>query len=137
MRAQTVRQGLAALMMLAFTSMLVAAQSAASRVEAATLKNPVAANPESLAAGEKVYMKSCRGCHARDGSGGPPKDTGEEPASNLIDAEWNHGSTDGEIFFVIRNGVPPSLVMEPWDDRLSETDTWNVVNYIRTLSKAK
>ena len=48
-----------------------------------------------------------------------------------------HGSTDGEIDFVIRNGIPPELVMEPFDDRLDETDTWNIVNYLSSLQKTR
>ena len=103
--------------------------------EAAKVKNPVATSPESLTAGEAIYRRRCSGCHGKDGSGGPPKEAGEVPPSNFIDADWDHGSTDGEMFHVIRNGVGPKFIMEPWDDRLSETDTWNVVNYIRSLAK--
>ena len=111
---------------------VIAAQEKKGNPEAAKVKNPVAATPESIAAGEALYMRRCRGCHGRDATGGPPKEAGDHPASNLVDAEWDHGSTDGEIFYVIRNGVPPELVMEPWDDRLNETDTWNIVNFIRS-----
>lgn len=103
--------------------------------EAAKVKNPVATSAESVAAGEVIYMRRCRGCHAKDGGGGPPKEAGERSASNLSDAVWDFGSTDGEIFFTIRNGVSPKFIMEAWDDRLSETDTWNVVNFLRTLEK--
>ena len=102
---------------------------------AAKMKNPAAATPESIAAGETLYRRSCRGCHGKDATGGPPKDAGLAEASNLVDDKWDHGSTDGEIFYTIRNGVAPDLVMEPWDDRLSETDTWNIVNYLRSLAK--
>ncbi len=100
--------------------------------EAAKVKNPVATSPESIAAGEALYMKRCRGCHSRDLAGGPPKEAGDHEASNLIDAKWDHGSTDGEIFHVIQDGIGPELVMEPWYDRLSPTDTWNVINFIRS-----
>lgn len=103
--------------------------------EAAKVKNPVAMSPESVAAGEALYMKRCRGCHGRDATGGPPKEAGDHEASNLVDDKYDHGGTDGEIFHVIRNGVPPELVMEPWDDRLSETDTWNIINFLRSLQK--
>ena len=103
--------------------------------EAAKLQNPVAATPESIAAGEAVYMKRCRACHGRDGTGGNPKDAGSEPPSNLIDRETIFGPSDGEVFHVIRLGVGPAFEMEPWDDRLSETDTWNVVNFLRDLAK--
>jgi mono/diheme cytochrome c family protein len=103
--------------------------------EAAKVKNPVVSSPESIAAGEAIYRRRCSGCHGKDATGGPPKEAGEAPASNLVDAEWDHGATDGEIFHVIRNGVGPKFIMEPWDDRLSETDTWNVVNFLRSLAK--
>ena len=103
--------------------------------EAAKVKNPVAVSPESIAAGEAIYMRRCRACHGKEGTGGNPKDAGSEPPSNLVDREWTFGQTDGEIFYVIRNGVGPAFEMEPWDDRLSETDTWNVVNFLRDLAK--
>ena len=103
--------------------------------EAAKVKNPVAATPESIAAGEALYKRRCRACPGKEGTGGNPKDAGSEPPSNLVDREWTFGQTDGEIFHVIRNGVGPAFEMEPWDDRLSETDTWNVVNFLRDLAK--
>ena len=105
--------------------------------EAAKLKNPVAVSPESIAAGEAIYMKRCRGCHGRELTGGPPKESGDHEASNLVDDKWDHGGTDGEIYHVIRNGVPPELVMEPWDDRINEADTWNLVNYMRSKAAKK
>ena len=114
---------------------ITAAQEKGGNPEAAKLTNPVAATPESVAAGEAIYMKRCRGCHGREATGGPPKEAGDHEASNLVDAHWDHGSTDGEIYYVIRNGVPPELVMEPWDDRISETDTWNVVNFLRSKAQ--
>ncbi len=105
--------------------------------EAAKKVNPVAATPESIEAGEAIYMKRCRGCHARDLTGGPPKEAGDAPASNLIDDVWEHGSTDGEIWWVIQNGIEPELVMEPWYDRINEKDTWNLVNFIRSQAAKK
>ncbi len=123
-------------LVLAFVVAGAAAQETkGGNAEAAKMKNAVAMSPESLTAGEAIYRRRCSGCHGRDGSGGPPKEAGEVPPSNFIDADWDHGSTDGEMFHVIRNGVGPKFIMEPWDDRLSETDTWNVVNYIRSLKK--
>ena len=82
-------------------------------------------------------MRRCRGCHGRDAAGGPPKEAGETPTSNLIDDEYDHGSTDGEIFYVIMNGVPPELVMSPFDDRFDDTETWHVVNYLRSLQQTQ
>jgi len=113
----------------------LAAQEKHGNPEAAKVQNPVASSPASVAAGEAVYMKYCRGCHAKDAAGGPPPEAGEEPASNLIDAEWNHGSSDGEIFHVIKNGVPPAMIMEAFGTRVPDTDIWNVVHFLRSIAK--
>ena len=115
----------------ALTNLLVMAQG---DPEAAKMKNPVAASPESIAAGQQLYQRYCAVCHGKNGQGGSGSDI-SPPAPNLTDAEWKHGSTDGEIFKVIKEGVPPELSMEPWGDRLKEQDIWNVVNYVRSLAK--
>lgn len=103
--------------------------------EGASLENPVPATEESIAEGEQLYNRRCAACHGLDAAGGPPKEDFTPPASNLIDDEWDHGSSDGEIFWVIQNGIPPELLMEPWGDRLDETEIWHVVNYIRHLAE--
>lgn len=118
------------------TGVAIAQGKSGGNPEAANLKNPIDMTAESIEAGEKLYLRRCRGCHGRDATGGPPKEAGAISPSNLIDNHYEHGSTDGEIYYVIRNGIPPELVMEPWDDRLDETDTWNVVNYLKSLSAA-
>ena len=55
------------------------------------------------------------------------------PASDLTDATWEYGSSDGEIFGVVHDGV--SADMEGYAARMSDADIWNVVNYIRTLAR--
>jgi len=99
------------------------------------LENPQAATTESVAAGEKIYKRYCQLCHGENGTGSPSREAGFPASSNLVDSEWDHGSTDGDIYTVIENGVEPEMAMEPWFDRLSETDMWNVVNYLRALAK--
>lgn len=102
--------------------------------EAQKLKNPVPRTAESVARGRQLYQKSCRPCHGPTGKGdGPLAPEGSKPA-DLTDDAWAHGSSDGEIFLVIRDGAGPGSVMEPWGDRLSETDIWHVVNYLRSLN---
>ncbi len=102
--------------------------------EAAKVKNPVAATPESIAAGKQLYTRYCAVCHGINGKGGSGSDI-SAPAPDLTDDEWKHGSSDGEIFDVIKNGVPPDLNMEPWGDRIKDPDLWNLVNYVRSLAK--
>jgi cbb3-type cytochrome c oxidase subunit III len=104
--------------------------------EAAKIKNPVASTPESIAAGKATFQRYCAVCHGTTAEGGSGSDI-SPPAPNLTDDEWQHGSTDGEVFSVIKNGVPPDLNMEPWGDRIKEEDIWKVVNYVRSLAKKK
>jgi mono/diheme cytochrome c family protein len=102
--------------------------------EAAKVKNPVPATPESIAAGKPVYQRYCANCHGLNLEGGPGNDL-IPPAPDLTGKEWRHGSSDGEIFNTIKNGVPPELNMGAWGDQLKDQDIWNVVNYIRSMAK--
>ena len=77
------------------------------QADAAQLKSPTPATPESVAAGQKVYQRHCRVCHGADAKGRPGLEDGPA-ASNLADDTWDHVSTDGELFSVIKNGVPPT-----------------------------
>ena len=133
MRSFLLRMLFIGILLAALTSILVMAQG---NPEAAKVKNPVAVTPESLDAGKAIYTRRCAVCHGTNGTGGSGSDI-SPPAPDLTDAEWKHGSTDGEIFSVIKNGVPPDLSMEPWGDQIKDPEIWNVVNYIRSLAKKK
>ena len=133
MRSFLLRMLFIGILLAALTSILVMAQG---NPEAAKVKNPVAVTPESLDAGKAIYTRRCAVCHGTNGTGGSGSDI-SPPAPDLTDAEWKHGSTDGEIFDVIKNGIPPELNMEPWGDRIKDPDIWNVVNYVRSLAKKK
>src|SRR5262245_51410800 len=76
--------------------------------EAAKMTNPVASTPDSIAAGKQLYTRNCAACHGVNAEGGTGNDIAP-PAPDLTDAEWSHGDTDGEIFVVLKNGVPPDL----------------------------
>ena len=60
---------------------------------------------------------------------------GKQP-TDLTDAQWDHGASDGEIFAVMKRGVP-STMMPGFDGALSDTDMWNIVNYLRSLASRK
>ena len=98
--------------------------------EAAKVKNPVAASPESASAGKRVYTRMCGRCHGAEGKGDGTAATA--PVPDLTDAQWDYGSSDGEIFSVIHDGV--SADMDGYAARLSDTDIWNVVNYVRSVA---
>jgi len=106
----------------------------AAQTPAATLKNPIASSPESTAAGKQVYARTCAPCHGTSGEGGPGNDL-IPAAPDLTDATWDHGSSDGEIFTSIKNGIAPDFNMTPFKDRLKDDDIWNVVIYLRSIAK--
>ena len=103
---------------------------------AASLKNPVAASAESIASGRKLYDRHCSECHGDTGKGDGMAGEGlDERPSNLTDAEWEHGPTDGEIFVVIRDGAGPKSEMKSFAKKIPERQIWDVVNFVRTLNK--
>jgi mono/diheme cytochrome c family protein len=103
--------------------------------EAAKLKNPVKPSPESIAAGKAAYGKYCKFCHAEDATGNGPLAPKDTHPPNLVDATWDHGSTDGEIFTNIKEGIGPKFDMKPMKTKMMDTDIWNVVNYLHSIAK--
>lgn len=107
----------------------------------ASLRNPVATTPESLAAGKQAYDASCAGCHGNRAQGAVKAgivisiiaEQGGKQPPDLTDAQWDHGSTDGEIFTVIKKGVPPTM-MAGWEGTLSDLQIWSIVDYLRALA---
>ena len=95
-------------------------------------KNPVAVNDSSLALGQKIYLQRCVGCHGKTGKGDGPDaaDLGIHPAK-LSDAGVQQ-QTDGEFFWKVTVGKKP---MPSYRSRLSPTDRWTVINYLRTLAR--
>ncbi len=112
--------------------------------DAAALKNPVASTPASLAAGKRAYDANCAACHGNMGQGAVKagialsviaEQRGKQPP-DLTDDQWDHGSSDGAIYTVIKKGVP-STMMPGWDGRISDAETWSIVNYLRALAAKK
>jgi mono/diheme cytochrome c family protein len=95
-------------------------------------QNPVTVSESSLAAGQRIYAKRCVECHGKTGNGDGPDaaDLGIHPAK-LSDPAIQQ-QTDGELFWKITVGKKP---MASYRSRLSPTDRWNVINYLRTLAK--
>lgn len=99
--------------------------------EARKLRNAVAANESSIAAGKKVYQANCLACHGAKGVGNGDAGANLTPRPADLTSTIVQMQTDGELFWKITNGRTP---MPSWEQTLSEEDRWNVVNYIRTLA---
>ncbi len=95
-------------------------------------KNPIAPTPDSIAAGQKIYSKTCAMCHGKSGDADGPAviELNIHPAK-LSDPQLQTES-DGALFWKMTTGKKP---MPAYGKRLSETDRWNLVNYVRTLPK--
>ena len=98
----------------------------------AAKKNPIASTQESIATGHKIYSKTCVMCHGKSGDADGPAviELNIHPAK-LSDPHLATES-DGSLFWKITTGKKP---MPTYGKRFSETDRWNLVNYIRTLPK--
>jgi mono/diheme cytochrome c family protein len=99
--------------------------------EAAKVKSPVTTSAESVAAGQRNYQRLCSRCHGPEGKGdGGGAGAGGQPA-DLTDGQWDFGGSDGEIFQAIRDGTSPD--MDSYSERISDTEIWNLVNFIRSI----
>ena len=98
----------------------------------AAKKNPIASTQDSIAAGQKIYSKTCMMCHGKSGDADGPAviELNIHPA-RLSDPQLDTES-GGALVWKITTGRKP---MPANGKRLSETDRWNLVNYTRTLPK--
>ncbi len=134
-------QRLAAVLVIVFLGGVAFSTQEPKNPGAALLKNPVAATPVSVAAGKAAYDANCAGCHGNRAQGAERagivisiiQEQGGRQAPDLTDDKWDHGATDGEIYTVIKRGVPPTM-MAGWDGRITDTEIWNIVNYLRALA---
>ena len=112
---------------------VIAAQGQKAAAKPAALKNPVASTPTSIAAGQALFQKYCRFCHGGDAKGNGPQAPKDTHPPDLTDAKWDHGSTDGEIFAVIKDGIGPKFDMKGNNSKMTPQEMWSVVNYLRTI----
>jgi mono/diheme cytochrome c family protein len=102
-------------------------------VEAAKQPNPVKSTPESLARAKKWWTLDCEMCHGKNGDG--KGDTAKEMKLQIVDftdAASLKGRTDGELFWIIKNGHNDMPAEGP---RIKPEENWELVNYVRSLAK--
>ena len=97
--------------------------------------NPIAPNSQSIAAGQAVYLNNCARCHGVSGKGDGPNGLLLNPRPADLTKHGVPGvHTDAQLFDWITNGLPGTR-MPAWKDKLSDTDRWNLVNYMRFLAQ--
>jgi mono/diheme cytochrome c family protein len=105
----------------------------------AVMTNPVAPTLASIAAGKANYDVHCAACHGPRAEGAVRagisisiiEESGARQPPDLTDARWDHGASDGEVFDVLKRGIP-STMMAGYDGRLSDAEIWQVITYVRS-----
>ena len=106
---------------------------AAIPVDAAKQANPVKPTAESLAKGKKWWGLDCAMCHGQDGNGkGETAHDMKLTIKDFTDPATLKDRTDGELFYVIKNGHQD---MPPEGPRVKTEENWDLVNYVRSLAK--
>jgi mono/diheme cytochrome c family protein len=97
------------------------------------LENPLPPTGAAIAAGKALYHTHCESCHGAegDGSGDRAPELSVMP-TDFTDVREMQRATDGELFWKITHGHRP---MPAFRSKLSETERWQVVNYIRTFAQ--
>jgi copper transport protein len=96
--------------------------------------NPIPPNSGSVAAGQALYITRCAPCHGLTGKGDGPVGLALNPRpADLTQHAIPGVHTDAQLFEWITNGFPGSQ-MPAFKSSLSDTDRWNLVNFMRTLA---
>jgi len=95
-------------------------------------KNPVPVTPVSVESGKNLYSSQCAMCHGVKGDGkGDLVERLKMTVPNLSDPQVQKKRTDGEWFYILTKGhadMPP-------EDRLEPNEKWDMINYMRSLSR--
>ena len=101
---------------------------------ARTATNPVPFSDEELSAALDHYADHCAICHGPTGDGQTTIGRGLFPKVPDLRAAGTQELTNGELFFIIHNGVRYTA-MPGWGvgDPAGDTDSWQLVHAIRRL----
>lgn len=102
--------------------------------------NPLKRTEENIQAGKKLFENAvplaCKLCHGDQGNGqGDPDFESSPTARNFTCAPTMKTLSDGQLFWIIRNGSPNTAMFGY--SNLSEEDVWRLVHYLRGFSKSK
>lgn len=118
----------------AFESALAAmALRAAIPAEAREKQNPVPESDDVIAEARAHWADHCSGCHANDGSGQIPLGQQMYPPAPDMRKDATQKKTDGELFYIIENGVRLTGMPAWGGNPKHEEDSWKLVRFIRHL----
>ncbi len=98
--------------------------------------NPFPSTPENIEKGKSIFHGKafCVTCHGKDGRGlgNIPGLRGKLPR-NFTDKTWQAARTDGELFWILKNGSPGTDMASFVPLVLTEDEAWNVLLYVRSF----
>jgi mono/diheme cytochrome c family protein len=95
--------------------------------------NPIAFSTDAWAEARAHFADHCASCHANDGSG--QTEIGQNLYPKALDMRLpaTQGLTDGELYWIIENGIRLTG-MPAWGAGTgNDPDTWKLVHFIRRL----
>ena len=92
--------------------------------KAAARRNPLASDPDAVAAGSKLFSLHCAECHGEMAEGG-------KKAPSLF-ADEVQRATPGTLFWLLTNGVV-RRGMPVWS-KLPEAQRWQLVSFIESMT---
>ncbi len=101
-------------------------------------KNPFPATKENIEKGKALYQGNgtCFTCHGKEGRGDGLAAPGLDPSPrNFTNTAFHAMRTDGELFWVIRHGIPGTAMMPMVGSVITEEEAWLVLLYERSLGK--
>jgi mono/diheme cytochrome c family protein len=98
------------------------------------LKNPLAGDKSGLADAKTLYINNCAPCHGDKGKGDGPAAIALDPKPADHSSAVVQSETDGSLFWKISEGRNS---MPSYKKTLTDKQRWELVNYIRTLSKGQ
>lgn len=96
-------------------------------------KSPATASADTLKKGKSLFGSNCEKCHGPLGKGDGPDSDKARPAADLTDEFRFDINPDGVLYYKIMNGRPPD--MPAFKSRLSKTEAWTLVEYVKSLRK--
>jgi predicted CXXCH cytochrome family protein len=100
-------------------------------------KNPYAHDALSVQQGRDLFLSRCATCHGIDGRGTTAIGTSTYPRVPNLRATATQSLSDGEIHYIIENGVQMTgMPAMPGLRSPSKNDSWALVSYIRSLRSA-
>jgi cytochrome c553 len=95
--------------------------------------NPIAFSSEVWADSRAHFADHCAACHANDGSGRTEMGQNLYPRAPDMRLPATQDLTDGELYWIIENGIRLTGMPAWGSGRGDDADTWKLVHFIRRL----